>query len=97
MNDKGLHKTTSYARHQSLVPYWEGFNAPHHPVLFRNVFSVTCAGFKLGRVGVTRHRHTNLNIIGYRLLFKLSFSLEYRERESEDSHGESQSKLAEQC
>ncbi len=59
-----------------LGSYWEGFNAPHHQVLLREVFSVTRAGFELGRVGVARHRHVDLHVIGYRLLFKLPFSLE---------------------
>lgn len=87
LKDIVLHSVWNHFKiiwHSYGVAHREGFDAPHHEVLLRNVFGVARAGFEFGRICITWHRNTNLNIICYRLFFKLAFSLKQRVPHSKD-------------
>lgn len=62
------------------VSYRERLDSPHHQVLLRYVFSMTCAGFELRWVSIAGDRDPHLHIICHRLFFKLSLCLKIQHR-----------------
>lgn len=63
------------AKEQRAGTHWQGFDGPHHCVIFRHPLGTAHAGLELGSVGIAGHRDDDLHVVGNRLLLELALGL----------------------